>query len=194
MQIYSSYLIAKKTSGSIINIGSIVGNNGFGSTLHWGPNYDANGYLGTTEQYEHPTSLSDDFHIYGLLWTKDRITTYIDTPENVVLDVDTSTESFWERGGFSGRDNPWKGETDLNTPFNQEFYLLLNVAAGGTNSYFPDGQCGKPWSDASPNAVNEFWNAKDSWYTTWDYPSTNQAAMKIDSIQVWDLDEEAFTQ
>ena len=29
MQIYSSYLIAKKTPGSIINIGSIVGNNGF---------------------------------------------------------------------------------------------------------------------------------------------------------------------
>ena len=29
MQIYSSYLIAKKTPGSIINVGSIVGNNGF---------------------------------------------------------------------------------------------------------------------------------------------------------------------
>ena len=64
------------------------GNNKFASTLHWGPAWDANGYEQTTEQYTHDESLADDFHIYGLLWTKDRITTYIDTPDNVVLDVE----------------------------------------------------------------------------------------------------------
>ena len=45
-------------------------------------------------------------HTYGLIWTEDRIQTYFDTPENVVLDVDTKTQSFWEKGGFTGN-NPW---------------------------------------------------------------------------------------
>jgi hypothetical protein len=42
--------------------------------------------------------------------------------------------------------------------------------------------------------VNEFWGANADWYTTWDYPSTNQAAMKVDSIQVWEIDELEFMQ
>lgn len=170
------------------------GNNKFASTLHWGPAWDANGYEKTTKQYEAPESLADDFHIYGLIWTADRIMTYLDTPDNVVLDVDTSTQSFWERGEWENRDNPWAHEKDINAPFNQEFFLILNVAAGGTNGYFPDGQCGKTWSDTDPHSVNAFWNSHGSWYTTWDYPATNQAAMKIDSIQVWDLEENPFTQ
>jgi len=38
--------------------------------------------------------------------------------------------------------------------------LILNVAVGGTNAYFPDGQCGKPWTNADPHAVNTFWDNK----------------------------------
>jgi len=170
------------------------GNNKYWSTLHWGPSWDANGFEHTHNTYTHHSSLADDFHIYGLLWSKDRIMTYIDTPENVVLDVDTSTETFWKRGGWSNRDNPWVHESDINAPFNQEFYLILNVAAGGTNGYFPDGVCGKTWSDQDPHAVNAFYYSRDSWYKTWDYPATNQAAMKIDSIQVWELDDTSLTQ
>ena len=165
------------------------GNNVFASTLHWGPNYDANGWEQTHAEYTSATSLADDFHIYGLKWTKDRIQTYIDSEDNVVLDVDTSDKTFWEKGGWENRDNPWAHEEDLNAPFNQEFFLILNVAAGGTNGYFPDGECGKPWSDLDPVAVNTFYNSYGAWYSTWDYPNTNQAAMKIDSIQVWSLDE-----
>ena len=109
-----------------------------------------------------------------------------------MLDVDTSSETFWQRGGWSGRDNPWTHETDLNAPFNQEFFLILNVAAGGTNGYFPDGECGKTWSDSSATAVNDFWNSNGSWYPTWNYPASNDAAMKIDSIQVWSLEDNPF--
>ena len=129
-------------------------------------------------------------HKYGLVWTEDRIQTYFDTPDNVILDVDMSKESFWEKGGFTGS-NPWKNEPN-NAPFNREFYLILNVAVGGTNAYFPDGQCGKTWSNTSPTAVNDFWNSWGSWYTTWNYPETHDAAMKIDSVQVWELDSNPF--
>lgn len=168
---------------------SAGGNDHFSSTLHWGPSWDANGWPQTSGTHNHPESLSDDFHTYGLLWTEDRMMTYIDSEDNVVLDVDTSNKSFWDKGDWSNRDNPWAYESDLNAPFNQEFYLILNVAAGGTNGYFPDGQCGKPWGNGSGSAVNEFWDARDQWYPTWDYPATHQAAMKVDSIKVWDFSD-----
>ena len=63
------------------------GNDAFGSTLHWGPYYAMNGYLKTHADYKHPKSLGDDFHVYGLQWTADRIFTYLDTPSNVIMDV-----------------------------------------------------------------------------------------------------------
>ena len=64
--------------------------------------------------------------------------TYIDDEANVVLDVDTSSQSFWDRGNWSDRENPWEYTADLNAPFNREFYIIMNVAAGGTNGYFPE--------------------------------------------------------
>ena len=33
----------------------------------------------------------------------------------------------------------WRGQPN-NAPFDQNFYLILNVAVGGTNGYFPDGE------------------------------------------------------
>ena len=74
-----------------------------------------------------------------------------------------SGESMWEKGGFTNRDNPWAYESDLNAPFNRKFFLILNVAVGGTNGYFPDGQCAKTWSDTDPKAVNAFWNSRSDW-------------------------------
>ncbi|OJA16599.1 hypothetical protein AZE42_12376 [Rhizopogon vesiculosus] len=33
--------------------------------------------------------------------------------------------------------NPWVNGTNA-TPFDQEFYLIINLAVGGTNGWFPD--------------------------------------------------------
>jgi len=126
---------------------SAGGSDTFASTLHWGPSWDKNRYELTHKEYKHVNSLGDGMHTYGLLWTKDRLITYLDSEDNIVLDVDMKSESFWERGGFTDF-NPWVNEPN-NAPFNQDFYLIFNVAVGGTNGYFPDGQCGKPWADAS---------------------------------------------
>lgn len=97
--------------------------------------------------------------------------TYIDSEDNVVLDVDTSSQSFWEKGGFK-TDNPWVGEP-ANAPFNRDFYLIFNVAVGGTNAYFPDGQCGKTWTNNDSRSANTFWNTNGVWYPTWNYPATH---------------------
>ena len=136
---------------------AVGGNDSFGSTLHWGPSWDQDPYEKTHAEYKHTESLGNAMHKYGMVWTEDRIQTYFDTPDNVILDVDTSTQSFWEKGGFEGS-NPWKNEPN-NAPFNRDFYLIFNVAVGGTNAYFPDGQCGKTWTNDSPTAVNDFWNS-----------------------------------
>jgi hypothetical protein len=64
----------------------------------------------------------------------------------------------------------------------------LNLAVGGTNGYFPDGQGGKPWSDTDSHSVNAFYNAKGAWYPTW---NGEDAALQIDSINVWSFDTAA---
>jgi hypothetical protein len=33
------------------------------------------------------------------------------------------------------------------------FYLIMNVAVGGTNGYFPEKMGDKPWQDSSSTAM-----------------------------------------
>jgi len=123
------------------------GNNTFGSTLHWGPQWPSDPYQLTHGDYIGSESLGDAMHIYGLVWTEDGLYTYLDNDSNRILEVDFTDSSFFEKGGFEGF-NPWEGQGNA-APFDQEFYLILNVAVGGVNGYFPDGVGGKPWGDAS---------------------------------------------
>lgn len=155
----------------------------FGSTLHYGPYWPEDAYLTTHATYSAPSGdLSTDFHTYGLLWTAERMTTYIDN--TVVLDVNIN-ETFWSRGGFAtsqpGISSPWQDSPNANAPFDQRMYILLNVAVGGTNGYFPDAMGGKPWSDTSDSAANLFWAAYASqWGPTW----ASGSPMMIDSVTV----------
>jgi hypothetical protein len=61
---------------------------------------------------------------------------------------------FYELGNFAseGIANPWASGSKM-APFDKEFYLILNIAVGGTNGFFPDGVAnpgGKPWLNTSP--------------------------------------------
>lgn len=136
--------------------------------------------------YTHSSDLSDDFHKYGLEWTEEYIKTTIDG--KTVLEFKHDQDMFTKGGFPENVNNPWKRETDKNAPFNQDFFLVFNVAVGGTNSYFPEGKCDKPWSNQSPHAVNEFWDNKDKWFPSWNYPASNDAAMKIDYVRIWQDD------
>lgn len=72
--------------------------------------------------------------------------TYVDDDTNRVLTVDfgkgTDEEGFWEKGHFEkmypGVENPWKG-ADVSAPYDQKFYIVMNVAVGGVSGFFPDG-------------------------------------------------------
>jgi hypothetical protein len=82
---------------------------------------------------------------------------YVDTRLHHTLTVQFN-EPFFSRGDFpavvqNGTDsivlqNPW-AEGSNATPFDQEFYLIMNVAVGGTNGWFPDRAGNKPWLDNS---------------------------------------------
>ena len=157
------------------------GYDSFGSTLHWGIDYIHNYFPQTHQDLRAGVTLANDFHVYGLIWNETYIGTYLDDESNIVLNVPIN-QSFWSRTGLQSPpwDNPWIGGSK-NTPFDQEFYLLMNVAVGGVTGFFPDGDH-KPWNNTSPTAVNQFYDAKSSWYPTWD---GENSAMQIDSVRVW---------
>lgn len=157
------------------------------STLHWGPHWPQNGYPLTSKAYKKTNgkTFNDEFHTYTLEWSPSRIVTHCDG--QIILDVDTSRTSFWERGGWNSTsyDNPWKNRP-TNAPFDQPFYIILNLAVGGTGGFFVDGYPGKPWSNTSPNAVNQFYDAKGQWLPTWDMNNkAHPSALQIDYVRVY---------
>ncbi|KAI8973645.1 concanavalin A-like lectin/glucanase domain-containing protein [Mycotypha africana] len=192
---YSSY--GSWPASGEIDIAEGVGNRNFianastiSSTLHWGPNAYLDEYLRTSESIVFDSgnrrngTWADDFHTYGLEWTPNGIRTYVDTA--TILQVDFDQPAF-ERGEFDANTtmNPWKSG-NLSAPFDQEFFLILNVAVGGTNGYFPDDKA-KPWQNDNAHAMNQFYNARDTWLPTWG--EGNRRALAIDWIRMWSFDK-----
>jgi beta-glucanase (GH16 family) len=71
------------------------------------------GENGLTKIIQSPTTLSSNFHRYSIEWTADSIKWFFD-------DLCYNTIS---RQDVESQGKPW--------PFNQEFYLIMNVAIGG---------------------------------------------------------------
>ena len=71
-------------------------------------------------------------------------------------------------------------------PFDQEFYLIMNVAAGGTSGWFPDGVGDKPWLDQSSTAIRDFTEKQATWSATWP-SSEDDRAMRVKSVKMWKL-------
>ncbi|KAL0486704.1 beta-1,3-glucan-binding protein [Acrasis kona] len=163
---------------------------GYSTTLHWGPDWAHNAYDLTHGSYKAPQGLlSDDFHIYGMYWDEERLVTYIDNPNNIVFNTSLSVD-FWNNAISKGQkwenlSKPWTKKS----PFDQEFYLIMNVAVGGVNGYFPDVGA-KPWSNKSPHASAEFWSNRDKWEQTW---KGDNVAMKVDSVKVWSTKSTTYT-
>ena len=71
--------------------------------------------------------------------------------------------------------NPWLSAGNNAAPFDQPFYLILDLAVGGTSGWFPDGVGGKPWVDSSQNAMESFARAQDVWSATWPSDANDRA-------------------
>lgn len=83
--------------------------------------------------------------------------------------------------------DPWTKTGNASTPFDQPFYLILNVAVGGSNGWFQDGKDDKPWVDGSPNARVTFWNDRDKWGPTWSGEDGGgpTGEMRVRSVKMW---------
>lgn len=164
------------------------GNNIVSSALHWGPNPANDAWWRTNvKRNALHTTFAADFHTFGMEWSEKYIFTYIDTRLLQVL-YTTFDQPLWQRGNFPLSDqngtrlvDPWSQTGRASTPFDQDFYLILDVAVGGTNGWFEDGKSGKPWVDASPTAKRDFWNARGSWLPTWEQGGW----MEVRSVKMW---------
>jgi len=162
------------------------------STMHWGPYVGQNAYYLTDTEYDN--TLSDAFHTYAVEWNANEIIFSLDGVQT--LRVDPGAAGFWNFGGFDStlppESNPWT-TGDKMAPFDRSFYIVMNVAVGGTNGYFPDSWTNagyaKPWSNLSPVAPKEFALAQNLWYPTWN-PTVNNgesAAMKVRAVRVYKM-------
>ncbi|PPQ75059.1 hypothetical protein CVT26_012061, partial [Gymnopilus dilepis] len=112
------------------------------------------------------SSFSSSFHVYTFEWTENFIRVSVDSKLHAMLTSETKPghkkNSYWAKAGFpetarNGTDgqgelvvvqDPYEvaGATRA-APFDQKFYLIVDVAAGGTSGWFPDNKGGKPWFD-----------------------------------------------
>ncbi|XP_050690921.1 beta-1,3-glucan-binding protein-like [Eriocheir sinensis] len=159
-----------------------------GSTLHWGPFWPNNFYEKTTTEYT--ADFADSFHVWRIDWTSTDMKFYVDDELKMTVDPGTS---FWDFAGMDSNiyDNPWVAGEKM-APFDQKFYIIMNVAVGGTNGFFPDGiVANKPWANTSPQAFLDFWNGRDSWLPTWEQGEgkiSEGAAMQVDYVKVWKME------
>ena len=163
------------------------GNNIISSALHWGPTQSSDAWYRTNvKRNALHTTFSATPHTFGLEWSEKYLFTYIDSRLLQVL-YSPFVQDLWTRGQFqitagangTSVENPWS-TGGVNAPFDQKFYLILNVAVGGTNGWFEDGKSGKPWVDKSTTAAKDFINAKDQWLPTWKQPD-----MVVKKVQMW---------
>lgn len=90
------------------------------NALHYGGAWPNNAHTGSGAM-NFNTDFTADFHLFSAIWEKDQIQFLVD---NKVV----STQNL-KRNFFSGRgQNPY---TDIRQPFDQPFFLVLNVAVGG---------------------------------------------------------------
>jgi hypothetical protein len=71
-------------------------------------------------------------------------------------------------------------------PFDQHFYIILNLAVGGTNYFadsFVNSPLPKPWLNTSPRAAADFWENRSQWETTW-LRGTEESHFLIDYVRV----------
>ncbi|PQE03298.1 glycoside hydrolase family 16 protein [Rutstroemia sp. NJR-2017a BBW] len=167
---------------------SLGGNNFVSASLHWGPDLKHDAYkLTSNVRTALHNQFGDGFHTYGLEWSEKYIFAYVDNTLQQVM-YWPFNKPLWQQGNFPLTDandtaivDPWSQTGRDSTPFDQEFYLIMNVAVGGQNGWFLDGADAKPWVDGSASAKLDFWKSRDQWYPTWE----KDGQMIVDNVQMW---------
>ena len=104
-------------------------------TLHYGNRWPRNAHTSKDTILPDKGTIAD-FHVYALEWEPGEIRWFVDGKQY-------AGQSFWWSGSKTagGKGLNPKGEADLNprpAPFDQPFYLVMNVAVGGKFLGNPD--------------------------------------------------------
>jgi hypothetical protein len=170
------------------------GSNTVRGSLNWGPLTWLNAVSKTFGWWTlRRGSYADDFHTYTLEWDEKFMRISVDTRLHHMIDLKFN-QDFFKRGDFPGvvqngseaviLQNPWVNGTKA-APFDQSFYLILNVAVGGTNGWFPDGN-EKPWLDGSNTAMGDFWATRQRWLPSWS-SNPEGRSLVVDYVKMWEL-------
>lgn len=85
-------------------------------TIHYGGTWPNNTYTGTDYIFPEGSTFDDGYHVYSLIWEKDNLTWYVDG-------------EFFQ---YIPKEQWYSAGSDSDTaPFDQDFYIIMNVAIGG---------------------------------------------------------------
>jgi beta-glucanase (GH16 family) len=128
------------------------------STLHFGPkeNVDAWRYAHLSKNDEQ--GFNNDFHTFKLIWTPQKLQFFVDGD---AVGVFNANKGFYHRGNYTNSNytNPWTASSSMMAPFDQEFYIILNLAVGGTG-FFSDFFINKPFKKPVNNIKKYVINAR----------------------------------
>ncbi|KAK1227171.1 hypothetical protein PQX77_009805 [Marasmius sp. AFHP31] len=183
------------------------GRNYVQGALNWGPTPELNAVSKSYSWWsDKRKGFDEDFHTYVLEWSEKWVRIYVDTRLHTLLEFKFPTkpgglfqfgdfpENFVNKtnGQLGPLLDPWQGNSA--GPFDQEFYLILNVAVGGTGGWFPEVQGDKPWLNQAgqEKAMRDFALARDRWLPSWlgltekknDW-GDKSGAMIVDSVRMW---------
>jgi len=170
---------------NLMQNGVNIGSEQVSCTMHYGPYWPYNGYENAhfSKQSAPGNGFDKAFHVYSVEWTPQHVRYFIDN--EVLGTVSPPAGGFWELGQFPDNiENPWQYSTTnpRMAPFDEKYYLILNLAVGGTNGFFPDNVTPpKPWSNEGGNAFSDFWNARGAWFPTWQGENSH---FQIDYVRV----------
>ncbi|XP_070492499.1 beta-1,3-glucan-binding protein-like, partial [Chironomus tepperi] len=162
-------LFEARGNRDLIKSGVNIGIDQITSSLHFGPYAEADAWQLTSftrNSNDKAKSFASGFHRYQMEWTSEKITFSVD-------DIETGTikakSGFWEKGDFDTKypnsNNPWTGKSKSMAPFDEEFYISIQLAVGGSHFFTDDiinNGGDKPWRNDSSTAARDFWHARNN--------------------------------
>lgn len=159
------------------------------SSYHFGPDWRSNAVMKHTSlQFRWRDYFNQGFHNYVLEWNEKRMRVYVDDPRTTISHFEFPKQPMWDYGKFGDLQldppvqNPWiRSEHPNIAPFDQHFYLILNVAVGG--NFFGSAH-DKVWNPESQHPGTTFWENVKKWYPTWP-TDKKERGMAIDRVRMW---------
>ena len=85
--------------------------------IHFGGQWPANTYIGGDYSFPNGQTIDSDYHVYSAVWEEDNIKWYVDGK----CFFKATNDQWYSNGAPSNN----------NAPFDQEFYIIMNLAVGG---------------------------------------------------------------